>query len=288
MIGKKDFAAACDPFHRPADTARGPQDQRVLGVYEVLGAEAAADIGRDVAHFRRLDAQRAGGEVAVAVDVLAGDGERVAAARLVPLPDHAARLHRVHDDAMVVEVELDHMSGAPERRINRAVIAGLPVETEIARHFGRQLGRTGGERGGAGRHGRQRPIVDLDLLGGIERLRLGLGHDQRHRLAAEAHSVRREQRLDRELERLLGLQVGLDVGPQRLQPVGCGIGRRQHRKHARHGARRRRVDAPDLGMGMRRAEHDGAGEPLELQIVDVAAAARDEAGILAPLWVNRR
>ena len=32
----------------------------MLGIGEVLGAEAAADIGRDEAHVRRLDAERAG------------------------------------------------------------------------------------------------------------------------------------------------------------------------------------------------------------------------------------
>ena len=58
----------------------------VLGIGEVLGAEAAADIGRDEAHVLGLDAERAGDVVAVDVDVLARDVERVAAARRIELP----------------------------------------------------------------------------------------------------------------------------------------------------------------------------------------------------------
>ena len=49
MVGEEHLAAGGDPFHRPADLARRPGDQHVLGIDEVLGAEAAADIGRDEA-----------------------------------------------------------------------------------------------------------------------------------------------------------------------------------------------------------------------------------------------
>jgi len=45
MIADEYFGAAGDPLHRPAATFRGPGDQRLLGIGEVFGAEAAADIG---------------------------------------------------------------------------------------------------------------------------------------------------------------------------------------------------------------------------------------------------
>ena len=35
-------------------------------------------------------------------------------------------------------------------------------------------------------------------------------------------------------------------------------------------------------MGMRRAQHDGVGQPLEAQVVEIGALAGDEARILAP------
>ena len=70
VVGEKDLAARGDPFHRPADPPCRPQHQRVLGVGKILGAEAAADIGRDEAHRGRRHAERARRVVAVAVDVL--------------------------------------------------------------------------------------------------------------------------------------------------------------------------------------------------------------------------
>ena len=139
MVGQEHFAAARDPFHRPADPARCPQDQRVLDVGEVLGAEAAAHVGCHEPHVLRLHAQRAGHEVAVDVDVLAGDVERVAAGRRIEDADAAARLHRVHDDAMVVEPERHDMRRCRERRLGAGHIAGAPVETGVARDLGGKL-----------------------------------------------------------------------------------------------------------------------------------------------------
>ena len=134
----------------------------------------------------------------------------------------------------------------------------------------------------ARRDGGQRLVVDLDQLGGVERLGLGLGHDQRHRLAGEADLAVGEQRLRREGEGLAGLDVGLGIGPQRLQPVGRHVGRRQHRQHARRAPGGVDVDGADPGMGMRRAQDDGVGQALEPQVVEIGAAAGDEARILAP------
>ena len=71
MVRQEHLAAARDPFHRPAGAPRCPQNQGVLDIGEVLGAEAAAHVGRYEAHFLCLDAQRARHEVAVDVDVLA-------------------------------------------------------------------------------------------------------------------------------------------------------------------------------------------------------------------------
>ena len=118
----------------------------MLGIGEVLGAEAAADIGRDEAHIRGRDAERAGDVVAVDVDVLAGDVQRVAAARRIELADGAARLHRVHDDAMVVEPQRDDMGRRGEGGIGGLGIAGAPVEADIARHAVGDQRRTGSAR----------------------------------------------------------------------------------------------------------------------------------------------
>ncbi len=60
VVGHEPLAARGDPLHRPPDTFRRPQDQRMFGVGEVLRAEPAADIRRDETHRRGRNAQRRG------------------------------------------------------------------------------------------------------------------------------------------------------------------------------------------------------------------------------------
>jgi hypothetical protein len=136
MVGQEHLAAGGDPFHRPADPPRRPGDQDVLGIDEVLGAEAAADIGRDEAHVFRLDAEAAGGVVAVGVDALAGDVQRVAAGRFIERADRTARLDRVGRDAMIVERQRDDVCRLGKRRLGTLGVAGAPVHADVARHLG--------------------------------------------------------------------------------------------------------------------------------------------------------
>src|SRR5262249_59693006 len=70
MVGEEDLAAPGDPFDLSADPLRRPRDQHLLGVDEILGAEAAADIRRDKAQLLRFDAERAGGMIARRVQAL--------------------------------------------------------------------------------------------------------------------------------------------------------------------------------------------------------------------------
>jgi len=82
-----------------------------------------------------FDAQRARHMVSVDMDVLARGMQREAAAGRVELPDAAARLHRVRDDAMVVEREAHDVRGLGEGPVGAGGIAGVPVDADIARHF---------------------------------------------------------------------------------------------------------------------------------------------------------
>src|SRR6266581_8065657 len=114
VIAEKDLAAAGDPFDGPANPPRRPGDQHMLGVDEIFCTKTAADIGRDEAHKRWLDAQRGGGAIAGGVDALRRDIRGVAPLAGVVEPDDAARLDRVGDDAVVVDAEPHDISGAVE------------------------------------------------------------------------------------------------------------------------------------------------------------------------------
>ena len=256
----------------------------MLDIGEVLGAEAAAHVGRHEPHVLRLGAERAGDVVAVDVDVLAGDVERVAAGRGIE-PTHAApRLHGIHHDAMVVEGERHDMRCRCKRGFGAHCVAGVPVETGIARNFVGKLGCAGCAGGLCRGHGRQGLVLHDHQLRRVERLRVSLRHDQRHGLPGKAHLVGGQKRLGREGEGLAGLHVRLGIGAKRLQPVDCGVGCGKDGEHARSRVGRARIDRADQRMCMRRAQNDGMGQPLELQVVEIGALAGDEACVLAPSW----
>ena len=50
IVGDERLVAFAGPFHRPADAARAPGDQREFGKEAVAGAEIAADLVGDDAH----------------------------------------------------------------------------------------------------------------------------------------------------------------------------------------------------------------------------------------------
>ena len=59
-VGHEGLGAVGRPLDRPAEPCGGPGDERLLGVVEDLGAEAAADIGRDHAQLVLGDAEDEG------------------------------------------------------------------------------------------------------------------------------------------------------------------------------------------------------------------------------------
>jgi hypothetical protein len=66
----------------------------------------------------------------------------------------------------------------------------------------------------------------------------------------------------------------------RLEPVGDEIRARQHGEHARARERRRRIDAHDARMGVRRADHRRIRLTGKVDVVRVAPGAGDQARIL--------
>src|SRR5215467_4896301 len=101
-----------------------------------LRAEPATDIGGDHAQASFRDVQYEGAhQEAYHMRVLARRVERVLAGRAVELADRRARLHRVGDEAVVGEVELDEPRSLGESGLDRGEIAELPVVAEITRRL---------------------------------------------------------------------------------------------------------------------------------------------------------
>ena len=144
--------------------------------------------------------------------------QRVTAGCRVIEADPAARLHRIGDDPVVVEMQFGDMRGGLERRRDRIGAAGMPVETEVAGSLVRQLWRARRSRCGRTPQRRRAAVIDRDMLGGVERPVLGLRHDQRDRFADIANLARGQQRLRREREFLARLRIGVDAGSSGCSP----------------------------------------------------------------------
>ncbi len=109
------------PLHRTADLAwQAHRQTRLLGIDEDLGAEAAADIGRDHAQLvLRRDADEGREHEPRHMRVLAGGPEREDVLAGIVVADGGARLHRVGHEPVVDEVELGDVC-ARRRRLRRS------------------------------------------------------------------------------------------------------------------------------------------------------------------------
>ena len=88
------------------EPARHPGAQRILGIHAGLGAEAAADVGRDDAHAALLQTEDTDQSVAHVVRALAAAPMREAA--VVPARHACARLHGCGRDALILDGQFDH------------------------------------------------------------------------------------------------------------------------------------------------------------------------------------
>jgi hypothetical protein len=101
------------------------------------------------------------------------------------------------------------------------------------------------------------PQADLDELDGVRRGRLGLGDQERDRLAREHHLIAGERHAEA-------------VAAGRLdREVGCG----EHRDDPWHGKGRLGVDAHDPGVGMGREDQAGMEQAVDVAVRRVARGA---------------
>ena len=247
------------PPHRTAQPAGGPGDDPLLRIELALVAEAAADIGRD-------DAQRALGNAELlghlAANVMGGLGRRIerepAAIRLGG-GDGRARLDRRAHQAVVDEIDRDHVGGRCERRAHRGLVAARPAEADIAGRGLVQLRRARRLRGAGVGDGGERLVIDLDALGGIGGLRQRLRDHRHDRFTAMAHRGARQREARRLHHRRAVARANRPQRPHRRHAVRRHVGAGEHSHHAGHGLGGRGVDPANARMGVGRA-HQHAGE----------------------------
>ena len=177
--------------HRPVQAPRRNGDERLDRQIE-LGAEAAADGGREDPHVLRRDAEDFRDVVAVHIGRLGAGLDFDALA-------HAAREAGLRFDIGVLdeaglEFALDHDIGGRETRLDIAA-RDAPARQDIAGPAGMNALRVGRQRGFHARQRRQGPPRD-GKTGEIERARrIVLADDQSDRFAAKPRDALRERRL---------------------------------------------------------------------------------------------
>ena len=272
------FTALARPGHRAAGGARGQGDDHVLGVGAGLHAKAAADVGHAHAHLLGFGLQGLGHGRAHAGGHLRAEVHLHAAIRIGP-GAYCARLDRQRSQALVRDVELDHVRRALKGRRAGRRIAVARLAGQVVGCVGQHARRAVQRRGQSG-HRRQFFVVDPHGLGGVLGLLQSVGHHGGHRLADKAHHLVRQRRA-------LRRGAGAAVSARERHARGHGrhalrgqLGAGQDGAHAGQLFGLGRVHAADRRVRVRRPhEHQTAVARLA-QIVGVAALALEERVVL--------
>ena len=229
IVAEQRLRARRNPFDRPADAARRPDEDGLLGIGLALHAKAAADIAGDHtdAAFRDMqDLMRQG--LADAVHILRAGVERVAAGAGIIVGDAAARLHRDGGDAVVVERQPGDVMRPGKGGLDRIAIAHAHRERGV-------VGRTFMDQRRAGphcilgaHHRGQHLVIDRHQLRRIARQCFRRGDHDRDALADIAHAILRQRRkLGAEARRPAHV-LGHELGIEGAEPVGRPILAGQH------------------------------------------------------------
>ena len=224
----------------------------------------------------RLDLQQIGHLVLQAERALVAGVEGVAVARGVVLADRRARLHGADDDAVADQPQARDVGCLGEGLGHLLAVAVVVVDADVAGRVvehDRRAGLGGFARVG---HGRQGVDVEHDRFGRVLGLGQGLGHDEGHRIADEAHLVGGQRMARRRLHRRA---VAVGHRDQRLErPVArrVQVGAGPHAQHARHLLRVLDIDALEHAMRHLAAHHHRIGLVRQVHVVGVAALALEQ------------
>ena len=120
--GDERLGAILDPLDRHAELLRDDRGDVLLAVDVDLGAEAAADFGRDGAHLVLAQAVHRRDHRPQDVRVLRRRPDRHRALARLVVGDDAARLHRVRHQALVHHPLRDDDLGVGERLVDGGVV----------------------------------------------------------------------------------------------------------------------------------------------------------------------
>ena len=176
----------------------------------------------------------------------------------------------------------DDVLGGGERGVGRVLVAHHQREGDVVRRLVPHRRRARLHRVLDVDDRRQRLVVDLDQFGGVARLRAAF---RRRRSATRSPTARTLSvaRIARSVRKPFGPPMSSGIGgASAAELVGDDVGAGEHGEHAVRGLGLRGVDALDAGVGVRRHDEHAVALARQVDVVDIAAAAGDEARVLDP------
>ena len=263
-----------DPLHRRSEAAGQRNGEQLLGVHVEFGAEATSDVRGDHAQLRLGDPECRGGQQPQDVGHLGRRPEGDVSAGLEP-GDDTTRFDRVRNQRRLdISVLHDHVRTVVERaRLELPHVRDVRAEAVVHERRSLRCGRLDVDE-----HG-QRLVVDLDELGGIDRVSARVGQDDRDAVALVVDLIDREREV-------LGILHVLGHRPRtghRCLPVVAKLRAREDCDDAGAVLRGGRVDRRDAGVRIRAADDRHEDHPVQLDVVDVRASAAKERIVLLAL-----
>ena len=269
VVGREQILrAGRDPLHRPLEPAREPRDEHLLAIRPALHAEAAADVGRDHANARLVEAEHARQRRADPERRLRRRPHRELAGDGVPAREGAARLHRYAAETLLLHGERHAVRGVTEGAL---CIAVAPRDGERAvvaahRHHLRRARREGTIRIGDAREGL---VVDHEPIDPVRRRVGRIGDDRRHRNSLGADDAGGEQRI-------LGDERARRQAHERNRPDRTEVLGGEHGDHPGSSPRGGGVDRTDARVGVRAPSQDHVQHAPDRQVVDEASPSGQE------------
>jgi hypothetical protein len=186
-----------------------------------------------------------------------------------------------------IESHADHVGGFGKRGFNRPKRAVLVFHREIAGYVRVQLGSARCQCILSRDRGRQIAVSDGNALYSVLGGSLGLGHDQSHRLADEAHALMRQRMPVRHLERAPAFSFHEQNGRRRLETGLDDVFARKHSQHSRNRQCGTGIDGCDFGVGMITAQEGRVRLTVEVPIRGILAFPGDKTKIFAPSLAGR-
>ena len=279
VVAEEGLAPVGGPLDRPVQLARGEHRQDVFRIHEDLHAEAAADIGRqDVELLFRL-VEDLGGELGPhAVDALARHVEDVAVL-VVDGGEAGPAFHRRRGDPVVDQVDADDLGGLGEAGLGRRLVTLFPEEAEVTGSLFPHLRGVGCQRtGGVGDRGKL-AVIDEDQLAGVARGIQRFGDDEGDGIADMADAALGEGRARRHHQRRAVLLDQRNVAGNVLDAGRFQVFDGVDRQDAGGVAGFFKVDGNDLGVGLRRPQDIGVCLTRQGDVVGIAPASSQQAGI---------